>query len=57
MEHVVTLKVRADVTDSTLARWQQAARQNCPVAFTIAHAVPLETRGELSSLATTRSPP
>ena len=47
MEQVsVTLKVKADVNDSTLAHWQQAARQNCPVAFTIAHAVPLETRGE-----------
>jgi len=47
MEHVsVTLKVKADVNDPTLARCRQAARQNCPVAFTIAHAVPLETRGE-----------
>jgi uncharacterized OsmC-like protein len=47
MEQVsVTLKVKADVNDCTLGRWQQAARQNCPVAFAIAHAVPLETRGE-----------
>jgi len=45
MEHVsVTLKVKADVNDSTLARWHQAAREKCPFAFTIAHAVPLETR-------------
>lgn len=47
MERVsVTVKVKAEVDDPTLGRWQKAAREKCPFAFTIIHAVPLETRVE-----------
>ena len=47
MEQVsVTVEVKASVDDATLARWQQAAREKCPFAFTIANAVPLETKVE-----------
>jgi uncharacterized OsmC-like protein len=44
MEQItVTVKVATDVDDATLARWQQAARDKCPFAFTIINAVPLHT--------------
>ena len=47
MEQVsVTVKVKASVDDATLGRWQQAAREKCPFAFTIANAIPLETKVE-----------
>ena len=47
MEQVsVTVKVKAPVDDATLVRWQQAAREKCPFAFTIANAVPLLTKVE-----------
>ena len=47
MEQVsVTVKIGADVDDDTLARWQQAAREKCPFAFTIINPVPLKTRVE-----------
>ncbi len=39
----VTVTVATDVSDDTLARWQQAARQKCPFAFTVINAVPLHT--------------
>jgi uncharacterized OsmC-like protein len=42
----VRVTVRADVDDATLARWTLAAREKCPFAFTVANAVPLETRVE-----------
>lgn len=42
----VRVTVRADVDDATLARWAQGAREKCPFAFTVANAVPLETRVE-----------
>lgn len=35
--------VNASVNDATLARWEKAAREMCPFAFTVANAVPLET--------------
>jgi len=44
MEQItVTVKVATDVDDAGLARWQQAARDKCPFAFTIMNAVPLHT--------------
>lgn len=44
MEQItVTVKVDTDVDDKTLARWQQAARDKCPFAFTIINPVPLTT--------------
>lgn len=44
MEQItVTVRVATDVDDATLARWQQAARDKCPFAFTIINAVPLTT--------------
>ena len=44
MEQItVIVKVATDVDDATLARWQQAARDKCPFAFTIINAVPLTT--------------
>ncbi len=47
MEQIsVTVKVGGDVEDETLARWEQAAREKCPFAFTIINAVPLHTRVE-----------
>jgi uncharacterized OsmC-like protein len=47
MEQVtVTVRVSADVDDATLARWQLLAREKCPFAFTVANAIPLETRVE-----------
>jgi uncharacterized OsmC-like protein len=47
MEQIsVTVKVGGDVDDDSLARWQQAAREKCPFAFTIINAVPLHTRVE-----------
>lgn len=42
----VRVTVGAAVDDATLARWEQAAREKCPFAFTVANAVPLETRVE-----------
>lgn len=39
----VTVTVASDVDDQTLARWQQAAREKCPFAFTVINAVPLRT--------------
>lgn len=33
----------ADVDDATLARWQDAARAKCPLAYTIANPIPLTT--------------
>jgi uncharacterized OsmC-like protein len=42
----VILKVTADVDDDTLSRWQQAARDKCPFAYTVMNAVPLETHIE-----------
>ena len=47
MERVsVIVKVTADVDDDTLSRWQQAARDKCPFAYTVMNAVPLETHIE-----------
>jgi uncharacterized OsmC-like protein len=47
MEQIsVTVKIGGDIDDDTLARWQQAAREKCPFAFTIINAVPLHTRVE-----------
>ena len=47
MEQIsVTVKVGGDVDDGTLARWQQMAREKCPLAFTIINPVPLHTRVE-----------
>jgi uncharacterized OsmC-like protein len=44
MEQItVTVKVATDVSDDTLARWQQAAREKCPFAFTVINAIPLHT--------------
>lgn len=40
----VRVTVNAPVDEARLARWTQAARESCPFAFTVAHAVPLETR-------------
>lgn len=42
----VRVAVKAPVDDARLARWAQAARESCPFAFTVANAVPLETRVE-----------
>jgi uncharacterized OsmC-like protein len=42
----VRVTVNAPVDDARLARWAQAARESCPFAFTVANAVPLETRIE-----------
>ncbi len=42
----VRVTVDAPVDDARLARWAQAAREGCPFAFTIASAVPLDTRVE-----------
>ncbi len=42
----VRVTVKAEVDDARLARWAQAARESCPFAFTVANAVPLETRVE-----------
>jgi uncharacterized OsmC-like protein len=42
----VRVTVKAPVDDARLARWAQAARESCPFAFTVANAVPLETRVE-----------
>lgn len=42
----VRVSVRADIDDATLARWAETAKQKCPFAFTVANAVPLETRVE-----------
>ena len=39
----VTVTVATDVDDQTLARWQQAAREKCPFAFTVINPVPLHT--------------
>ena len=39
----VTVTVATDVDDQTLARWQQAAREKCPFAFTVINPVPLQT--------------
>jgi uncharacterized OsmC-like protein len=47
VEHVsVRVTVNAAVDDTTLSRWAQTAREGCPFAFTVANAVPLETRVE-----------
>ena len=47
MERIsVTVRVEAEVDEATLGRWQQAAREKCPFAFTVINAVPLETRVE-----------
>lgn len=47
MEQVsVTVVVGGTFADETLARWEQAAREKCPFAFTIINAVPLHTRVE-----------
>jgi len=47
MEQIsVTVKIAGDIDDATLARWEQAAREKCPFAFTIINAVPLHTRVE-----------
>lgn len=47
MEQItVIVKVATDVDDDTLARWQQAARDKCPFAFTVINAVPLTTTVE-----------
>jgi uncharacterized OsmC-like protein len=47
VEHVsVRVTVNAAVDEATLSRWAQAAREGCPFAFTVANAVPLETRVE-----------
>ena len=47
MERVsVRVTVNAAVDDARLARWAQAARESCPFAFTVANAIPLETRVE-----------
>ncbi len=47
MEQIsVTVRVGGDVDDDMLARWQQAAREKCPFAFTIINAVPLHTSVE-----------
>ncbi|NMM30063.1 MAG: OsmC family protein [Cellulomonas sp.] len=44
MEQIsVTVTVATDVSDDTLARWQQAAREKCPFAFTVINAIPLHT--------------
>jgi len=42
----VRVTVKAPVDDARLGRWAQAARESCPFAFTVANAVPLETRVE-----------
>jgi len=39
----VTVTVGTDVSDDTLERWQQAAREKCPFAFTVINAIPLHT--------------
>lgn len=45
MEQItVTVRLSGDVDDATLERWQQAAREKCPFAFTIINPVPLHTR-------------
>jgi uncharacterized OsmC-like protein len=47
MEQIsVTVKIGGDFDDDTLARWQQAAREKCPFAFTVINPVPLRTRVE-----------
>lgn len=40
----VKVTVRTSADDASLSRWEQAAREKCPFAFTVANAVPLETR-------------
>lgn len=42
----VRVTVSAAVDDATLARWTEGARGKCPFAFTVANAIPLETRVE-----------
>ena len=42
----VRVTVGGAVDDARLARWAQAAREKCPFAFTVANAIPLETRVE-----------
>ena len=47
MEQIsVTVMIGGDVDEEALARWEQAAREKCPFAFTIINAVPLHTRVE-----------
>jgi uncharacterized OsmC-like protein len=47
MEQVsVTVSLSGDIDEGALARWEQAALEKCPFAFTIANAVPLHTRVE-----------
>jgi uncharacterized OsmC-like protein len=47
MEQIsVTVKVAGDIDDATLDRWERAAREKCPFAFTIINPVPLHTRVE-----------
>ncbi len=40
----VRVELETSADDAALARWAAAARAKCPFAFTIANAVPLETR-------------
>lgn len=42
----VRVAVSGAADDAQLARWAAAARERCPFAFTIAHAIALETRVE-----------
>lgn len=42
----VRVIVGAPVDAERLARWNQAAREKCPFAYTVAHAIPLETTVE-----------
>ncbi|MHA6522882.1 OsmC family protein [Tessaracoccus sp. G1721] len=47
MEQItVAVHVSADIDDATLARWQDAARANCPFVYTILHPIPLTTTVE-----------
>ncbi|HEY5434054.1 MAG TPA: OsmC family protein [Candidatus Limnocylindrales bacterium] len=47
MEQIsVTVKIGGEIDDEALTRWQQAAREKCPFAFTIINPVPLLTRVE-----------
>ncbi|MGM0385935.1 MAG: OsmC family protein [Actinomycetota bacterium] len=44
MEQItVTVVVTTDADDDALARWQQAAREKCPFAYTVISPVPLHT--------------
>jgi uncharacterized OsmC-like protein len=47
MEQIsVTVRVGGDFDVATLARWEQAAREKCPFAFTVINPIPLHTRVE-----------